>query len=364
MQFEPHDEALAASVAQQAPKLFPFSAQGRRGSAFERSKWQELADLGWLALCLPEAADGLGLPLSQADAILQAVGRHLALLPYGPSLVAATVLAACERHTELAQLGRGERLIVPALREASAAAGAAPQHCQATWQVDGSAQLSGAVQGLPWGDEADDWLLAATLPDGQTSIWLLPRHSSGLQVQAYAGLDDKRWADAQLSAVALPASACLAQGAAAQALLHRAEAVAIAATCAEAVGSMGALFEQTLDYVKTRQQFGRAIGSFQAVQHRLADMLVKLELARSMAGLALHMAAEVDGQQGLPRHFHAAKVQTSQAARFFSEQAVQLHGGMGLTNECQASHHARRLLALDKLQGDARWHLRQMAAAL
>ena len=161
-----------------------------------------------------------------------------------------------------------------------------------------------------------------------------------------------------------PASACIAQGAAAQALLADAQAVALAAACAEAAGAMGALLTLTLDYVKTRKQFGKAIGSFQAVQHRLADMLVKVELARSLAAVALEVVDDPAMRETRTGLLQAAKVQACQSARYLGEQAVQLHGGIGLTDECLASHYARRLLALDKLHGDANLHLGRLADAL
>jgi alkylation response protein AidB-like acyl-CoA dehydrogenase len=124
---------------------------------------------------------------------------------------------------------------------------------------------------------------------------------------------------------------------------------------------MAALHAITLDYVKTRKQFGKAIGSFQAVQHRLADMLVKVELAKSLAAVALQVAPE--GAASLPL-VQAAKVQACQSARYMGEQAVQLHGGIGLTNECQTSHYARRLLALDKWHGDAHVQLGRLVEVL
>lgn len=366
MHFDLNDEqqALADSVAKQAPKLFPFQAAGRRAAAFDRAKWQEIADLGWLALTLPESADGLGLALQDAAPIFDALGAHLALLPLAPHLEAAALLAGESQtsHTALLQaMGQGSCLVVPALREAGAASGAAsgagladlPRHTRATVQGDG-VQLQGEKRAVAWGAEASHWVVSAALPDGQPSLWLLPANTAGVQVQAYAGIDDKRLANLQLDGVRLPLAACIAQGQAAKDLLADAQAVAIAATCAEAAGAMAALHALTLDYVKTRKQFGKTIGSFQAVQHRLADMLVKVELAKSLAAVALQVATDRKGRSGL---LHAAKVQASQSARYVSEQAVQLHGGIGLTHECQASHYTRRLLALEKLQGDAQQHL-------
>jgi alkylation response protein AidB-like acyl-CoA dehydrogenase len=365
MHFDLNDEqqALADSVAKQAPKLFPFQAAGRRAAAFDRAKWQEIADLGWLSLTLPEAADGLGLALQDAAPIFDALGAHLALLPLVPHLEAAALLAGESQtsqtsHTALLQaMGQGSSLVVPALREAGADAGALPRQTRAIPQGDGDGdgvQLQGEKRAVAWGAEASHWVVSAALPDGQPSLWLLPANAAGVQVHAYAGIDDKRLANLQFDGVRLPLAACIAQGQGAKDLLADAQAVAIAATCAEAAGAMAALHALTLDYVKTRKQFGKTIGSFQAVQHRLADMLVKVELAKSLAAVALQVAADRKGRSGL---LHAAKVQASQSARYVSEQAVQLHGGIGLTNECQVSHYTRRLLALEKLQGDAQQHL-------
>ncbi|MFI0546561.1 MAG: acyl-CoA dehydrogenase family protein [Brachymonas sp.] len=364
MHFDLNEEqqALADSIAKQAPALFPFQARGRRGAAFDAAKWQEIADLGWLALTLPESADGLGLTLQDAAPIFTALGAHLALLPVVEHLQAAALLAGSE-HTALLQAmgeGKSKSLVVPALREAGADAGDLPRHTRATVQGD-SVILQGAKRAVAWGAEASHWLVSAALPDGQPALYLLPAGTAGVQIKAYAGIDDKRLADLQFDGVRLPLSACIAQGQAAQDLLADAQAVAIAATCAEAAGAMAALHALTLDYVKTRKQFGKTIGSFQAVQHRLADMLVKVELAKSLAAVALQVAADRQGRGGL---LHAAKVQASQSARYVSEQAVQLHGGIGLTHECQASHYARRLLALEKLHGDAQQHLGALVEVL
>ena len=358
MNFDLNEEqqALADSVAKQAPSLFPFQARGRRGSAFDRSKWQELADLGWLGLTLPEAAEGLEQPVKNAAPIFEALGAHLALLPYAETLQAAALLAG-EQHLALLQaMGAGESLVVPALGEAGSDFAASPLQTTANKTASG-VQLQGAKRAVAWGAEATHWLVSAAC-NGEPSIWLVPADSASVKITAYAGIDDKRLADLRFDGVQLPASACIAQGAAAQALLADAQAVALAAACAEAAGAMGALLNLTLDYVKTRKQFGKAIGSFQAVQHRLADMLVKVELARSLAAVALEVVGERETRMGL---LQAAKVQACQSARFIGEQAVQLHGGIGLTDECLASHYARRLLALDKLHGDANLHLGRLA---
>jgi len=364
MQFELNEEqqALADSVAKQAPALFPFQARGRRGAAFDASKWQEIVDLGWVALTLPETAGGMGLPVAAAAPIFEALGAHLALLPYAPSLQAAALLAG-DQHLGLVQaMGEGKAIVVPALGEAGSDFGALPAACRVEKSATGL-QLHGEKRAVAWGGQATHWIVSA-LHAGEVSIWLVPADSQGVQIKAYAGLDDKHLADLRFTGTALAADACIAQGAAAQALLADADAIALAAACAEGAGAMAALHALTLDYVKTRKQFGKAIGSFQALQHRLADMLVKVELAKSLAAVALAVADDAAMRESRLGLLQAAKVQMCQSARFIGEQAVQLHGGIGLTNECQASHYARRLLALDKLHGDANLHLGRLADAL
>ena len=144
-------------------------------------------------------------------------------------------------------------------------------------------------------------------------------------------------------------------------LIDRVHDLAVAAVCAEAVGAMQSAFDMTLDYIKTRNQFGTAIGSFQALQHKAVDMLRELEHARSMALLAANYADEDDAGER-SRHISAAKIEVDRAARNFGQLAIQLHGGIGLTEECAISHYFRRLTAIGLSFGDIEYHADRFAA--
>lgn len=364
MNFELNEDqiALAGSIEKQAASLFAFSAQGRRDAGFQPARWQELADLGWLGLHLPEAVGGLGLGLAAAAPILHAVGEHQALLPYSAIAIQAAALLGAESAERLGELAAGQMRPIAALREAGRSYGSALPCRSLVVKTANGLQLQGQKLGLLWPEAATHLLVSAEY-QGEASLWLIAAQDSGIRWRHYRGVDDTPMADVVLD-VALELEDCLATGAAAQQRLTQADAQFLAATCQEAVGVMASLQAQTLDYVQTRQQFGRAIGSFQAVQHRLADMQLKLELARSMALLALQVAEEEPNSAATRHSLAAAKVQIGQSGRWMAEQAVQLHGGIGITDECQVSHGYRRLVALDKRCGDARLHLADLGQAL
>ena len=189
----------------------------------------------------------------------------------------------------------------------------------------------------------------------------MPRATPGLELAEYVNVDGQRAADVLLKDVQVPASRRLGDEGAAHGPIERALDAGLAAVCAEAVGIMQALTDSTVEYLRTRQQFGQPIGRFQALQHRVADMVMHLEQARSMSYLAALRctSADVDERR---RALSAAKVVVSEAARFVGQQAVQLHGGMGMTDELKVSHCFKRLTAIEILFGDADEHLQRFAA--
>ena len=193
------------------------------------------------------------------------------------------------------------------------------------------------------------------------SLFLVPRATPGVVLDAYPTLDGGRAADIYLQGVAVPADSRLGPEGEALPAVEAALDIGIAALCAEAVGAMQALLDATVEFVRQRQQFGQPIGRFQALQHRIADMVVHLEQARSMSYLAaLRCAAGNVGDRR--RAISAAKAVIGQAARFVGQQAVQLHGGMGMTDELQVSHWFKRLTAAQLMFGDSDSHLQRYAA--
>jgi len=194
------------------------------------------------------------------------------------------------------------------------------------------------------------------------TLFLVPVDAPGVSLSAYPTQDGGRAADVILSDVFVPADAVLGPVGEGLAIVERVVESAVAALCAEAVGLMEALHELTVEYLKTRKQFGVAIGSFQALQHKAVDMFVALEQARSMA---LYAAMMVEAEDAAERAvaLSAAKVQINRAARFVGQTAVQLHGGIGMTMEYIGAHHFRRLAMIELMFGDTAYHQRQVAAA-
>ena len=200
------------------------------------------------------------------------------------------------------------------------------------------------------------------MPEG-VSLFVVPRDAPGLTLTEYLTVDGQRAADIRLDGVRVPESSRLGGEGDALAPIEAALDVGLAAVCAEAVSIMQALVRATVEYLNTRQQFGQPIGRFQALQHRVADMTVHLEQARSMSYLAAMRCASADLEERR-RALSAAKVVIAEAARFVGQQAVQLHGGMGMTDELKVSHWFKRLTAIEILFGDGDFHLQRFAASI
>jgi alkylation response protein AidB-like acyl-CoA dehydrogenase len=214
---------------------------------------------------------------------------------------------------------------------------------------------------------AADVLLVSARSSGEpqdatgVSLFRVPRGTPGLTLTAYPTIDGQRAADVYLKDVTVPAANRLGGEGAALPAIEAALDLGLAALCAEAVGVMQALVNATVQYVQSRQQFGQPIGSFQALQHRIADMVIHLEQARSMSYLAALRGADANVAERR-KALSAAKTLVGQAARFIGQQAVQLHGGMGMTDELIVSHWFKRLTAADLMFGDSDEHLQRYAA--
>jgi alkylation response protein AidB-like acyl-CoA dehydrogenase len=235
---------------------------------------------------------------------------------------------------------------------------------QTTAKPDGSDFiLAGAKTLVLHGDSADTFVISARLSgaprdDQGIGLFLVDATAPGVSRRGYPTVDGLRAAEVALDRVRVPAAHVIDEPGNAFPLIEQIVARAIAALCAEAVGAMEALHTLTVDYMKTRKQFGVPIGNFQVLQHRAAEMLVALEQARSMAMFATMMA---DDPAERRRAISAAKVQIGRSGHFIGQQAIQLHGGIGMTMEYQAGHYFKRLTTINTLFGDADHHLLQLA---
>jgi pimeloyl-CoA dehydrogenase small subunit len=339
---------------------------------YSAALWKQYADLGLLAVPFAEEHGGLGQGLTETMIIAEGFGRALALEPY----LATVVLAGgALRHSGNDALLKE---LVPAIVEGRTTLALAHQERQARYDIadtattarsdgKGGYTLEGEKAVVLHGDHADKLIVTARAQGGRADrggigLFLVDAKASGVTRRGYPTQDGMRAADVTLSAVRVGPEAVVAGPDKGLGVLERVIDEAIAALSAEAVGAMGGLQELTVDYLKTRKQFGVPIGSFQVLQHRAVDMLTALEQARSMAYYATMMAAEPDAG---PRRkaMSAAKVQIGRAAKHIGQEAIQLHGGIGMTMEYKAGHYFKRLTMIDLAFGDADHHLRELARA-
>ncbi len=354
--FSEEQQLLEDTVRRFAAKDYTF---GRRrailasAEGWSREAWQQLADLGLLALNVPEAHGGLGGGPVETMLVMNALGPALPLEPFLASAVTATVvLRECpSQGALLAQMAAGERIVVVA----DAERGAPATVCRPA----GTDFLLDGRKGVVGHAAAADFLIVSARQEDELALFLVPRDAAGVRLEDYPTLDGTRAAEVHLDGVRLPAAARLEAGGE---MLSRARDIELAALCAEAVGIMKAAIDATVDYLRTRRQFGQPIGRFQALQHRAADMLMHYEQAKSMSLLAALRCTAQDARER-QRALSAAKVTVNRAARFIGQQAVQLHGGMGMTDESVISHWFRRLTAIELLAGDSDTHLQQFIQA-
>jgi hypothetical protein len=363
--FTEEQQQLRDAVRKWVEKGYGFErrraiAAGQEGvPGFSRQAWGELSELGLMGLAVPEADGGLGMGPVEGMVVMEELGRGLVLEPLAQSLIAGAVLAAhadaALRQAWLPRVASGQALVVLAQQERRARYRLDICDTQATPSGAGWV-LSGTKNIVPAGDLADAYLVPALI-EGQLALFLVERAASGVRTRGYGTQDGGRAADVVLQQA--PAQLITRQGLAA---LEQAVDIGIAAHCAEAVGVMDMTMAVTIDYLNTRKQFGVPIASFQALRHRAADMKMQLELARSMSYYAtLKLAAPPEERR---RAIARAKVQLGQAMRFVGQQAIQLHGGIGMTDEYIVSHYFKRLTQLELTYGDTLHHLGEVSARM
>ncbi len=368
MDFDYSDEQhlLRESVARFVREEYPFDARKRlmaSGAPFSPAHWALFAELGWLAVPVPESCGGLGGSAVDNAIVLEEFGRGLVLEPWIPTLVlGAGAIAAlgstAQQEALLPRVLAGELQLALAHTEAAAryelaCVATRASHTAAGWQVDGTKCV---VLNAP---AAELLLVSAREDTGGMGVFLVPREAEGLHLQPYRTIDGMMAAELRLEAVQLAAGARLGEAPDALPALSALYDRAALMVCAEAVGAMSVLLQKTVDYTKTRRQFGVPIGSFQALQHRMADMFIEVEQARSILLMALLTA---DGGGGdVPRAVSAAKSRIGRAARKVGEEAIQLHGGIGVTDDLDVGHYMKRLVAIEALFGNADWHLKRFA---
>jgi alkylation response protein AidB-like acyl-CoA dehydrogenase len=321
----------------------------------DEKHWRAFAELGLLALPVPEAHGGFdGGPVDML-VVMQELGRALVVEPYWATAVGIEALRlAADAGELLERAGRGEIRLAVAFHEPHARYDLFD--LRTTAHADGGRfTLSGTKTMVQHGAQADSWIVPARV-GGDVALFVVDRHDGN--VQEYRTIDGQR--AATLTFDKTPATR-LDGPATGAATLERIADYAAFLLCAEALGALDALNHATIEYTKERQQFGMPIARFQALQHRMVDMFIHAEQARSITYLAAARYRD-DDAEARARAVSAAKVRVGQAARFVGQQAVQLHGGMGMTNELPASHWFKRLSIIETMLGDVDYHLARFAS--
>lgn len=321
-----------------------------------RSHWTVMAqDLGLCGLGIDESLGGLGGDAGHVWTVMEAQGGSVVTTPF---LSAMVLGAGILNHAGgdvanglLARIAAGDVRIAVAYLEPGRRNAAVPH----LTRIDADGRLTGRKVGVLDGEGADYLIVSAVDSEGDVSLIAVPAGAQGLRMVAGDALNGGRWSDVTLSEVSVSPDMWIGPVGAGMVPLERAIDDAVVAVCAEAVGAMNAMIERTVDYVKQRRQFGRAIGDFQVVQHRLVDMLVAAEQAASLARVARDtLTSPVSDRM---EAVSGAKVLVSEACRLVSQGAVQLHGGIGTTEELDLSVFFRKALFAETLFGDTAYHL-------
>ena len=378
---------LADSLRRYLARNYTLPARNKaiaEPNGYGAAHWQALAGMGVLALNVPQADGGLAPDVGDSPGnpcgnpvdtmvVMKELGRALAVEPYWMTAV------VCANAIHLAGNDAIAASLLPRIADGSLVVALAALEPGGRYDFDhvattatrtatnagGGYELSGRKAVVLHGGQAEKLIVSARL-DGNTAgpngiaLFVVDRSANGIRTLDTATVDGLRSAELTLEAVAVAADAMLCNGDRGAAVLEHVAQLAGAALCAEALGIVEALTQTTNEYLKTRKQFGVPIGKFQALQHRVADMLVAVEQVRAMASFAAVKAA-LDDPLARRKAIAAARTAIADASRFVGRNAVQLHGGMGVTDELIVSHYVKRLTMLNRTYGDADHHLARYA---
>ncbi len=356
--FTDDQQQLRDAVRKWVEKGYDFERRRAivKAGGFDRSVYSELAQLGLAGLYVSEEHGGMGMGPIEGMVVMEELGRGIVLEPLAQALIAAGVLGGYApealQSAWLPKIAAGEALVVLAHQER-----------QARWRLDvcetrateagGAWTLSGKKSIVPAGDQADAYLVPA-MANGRMSLFLVERTAAGVTAKGYGTQEGGRAAEVSFNSAA---AALVAQDG--LTALEHAVHIGIASVCAEAVGVLDKTMDVTVEYMNTRKQFGVTLSTFQALRHRVADMKMQLELARSMgyyASLKLNAPAE-ERRRAMAR----AKYQLGVSMRSIGQNSVQLHGGIGVTDEYIGSHYFKKLTQLELSFGDTLHHLGEVS---
>jgi pimeloyl-CoA dehydrogenase small subunit len=366
-------ELLRDNVARLMKERYGFEARKTYQAApqgWSEALWRDYAEMGLLGAPFSEADGGFGGGAVETMIVMEEFGKALALEPYLQTVVLCGALlkhgGGTERRAELiGAIAAGDLRLSFAHAEKQSGFDLSDVALSAAKEGAGRFVLNGEKTLVTQGDSADKFIVSARLRGARRDrdgigLFLVDADAPGVSRRGYWTQDGQRAAEVAFADVRVAPHDVLGATEGASAIIERAVHETIAALCAEGVGAMSQALTMTVDYLKTRKQFGVSIGSFQALQHRAADMTVALEQARSMMYLATMMANDDDADERA-KAMSAAKTQIGRSGKFVGQQAVQLHGGIGMTYEYKLGHLFKRLTMIDAAFGDADFHVRRLA---
>jgi alkylation response protein AidB-like acyl-CoA dehydrogenase len=373
MNFDYTDEQnmLRDSIAKWAAGQYDFDKRRealKKDDAWKKN-WATFADLGLLAAPLPEDFGGLGGGALDVNVVMEELGKALVTEPYVPTVVIGAGAikyagSAAQKDEHLTAIAGGERVI--AFAQAEPKSRWALNDVSTTAKKDGAGYVLNGQKAVVIGaPQADTLLVSARTAGGQrdakgVSLFLVPKKTKGLTARDYPTMDDTRASEVYFENVSVGADALVGPADSALPLIERIVDEANAAHCSEAVGCVRMMHTLTHEYAKTRKQFGRAIAEFQVIQHRLVDMFMSVEESVSMALLATLKLDASEAERA--KAVSAAKVAIGKHGRFVGQNAVQTHGGMGVTDEMRVGHYFKRVTMLDATFGNVDYHLKRYAA--
>ena len=372
--FSEEQGLLQDSIQRYIQNSYTFDARQKllkTEDGFSRDNWASFADLGWLALPFSESSGGFGGTSIETMIIMEEFGKGLVVEPYVSTVImAGSVIEASgnSKHIEgaLADIMAGKKLASIAYVEPQARFNLAD--VSTTAEADGADYLINGFKGVVVGGPSSDILIVPARTSGNRqdemgiTLFLIDASADGVSKRDYPTIDGMQASEINFDNVSIPAEAILGEVGNGLQLLELGINNGILAVSAEAVGAMEVLYKTTVEYCKTREQFGQPIGKFQVLQHRMVDMFMEHEQAKSL----LYMAAlRMDGSDEVAalKAISALKVQVGKGGRFVGQNAIQLHGGMGMTDELSVGHYFKRITAIETLFGNVDYHLKKYSRA-
>ena len=368
--FSEEQGLLQDSIQRYIQNSFPFEARQKilkSVEVFSRENWATFAELGWLALPFKEASGGFGGSAVETMIMMEEFGKGLVVEPYVSTVImAGSVIEAggTTEHIEgvLADIIAGTKFASLAYVEPQARFNLAD--VTTTAKVEGDGYVINGFKGVVLGGPSADVLVVPARTSGDQkdesgiTLFLVEASADGISKRDYPTIDGFQASEINLDLVSVAASAVLGEVDKGLGLLELGINSGILAVGAEAVGAMEVLYKTTVEYCKTREQFGQPIGKFQVLQHRMVDMFMEHEQAKSLLYMAALRMSEGDEVEAL-KAVSALKVQIGKGGRFVGQNAIQLHGGMGMTDELNVGHYFKRLTAIETLFGNVDHHLKK-----